>query len=542
MAKPLPHRNASYLLILVLATACFFLPTALADAATYYVATDGDNSNPGTIEQPWATFAYGYQQLQAGDTLYLREGTYIQEYSGWGPSTAGDGTEQQPITIKSYPGEHAVIVTGPNTHDHDLMWVINDWIVFDGLEFTGAHPSVGEYGSGYGLAVRGQHLTVCNCTFHDFGSNHIKFHASLESVPDDMYATIEYCEFYNSPNYPFGRQYAFISSVCANHIDIHHNYLHDHIDVDMHIIQLKGGASNCSVHHNLIKDLTLPPGVSSPGLQACAIQIGGSTSPEWFDGPYEAEDCRVHNNIVYNCAGAGITFFNAQNCSAFNNTLLLCRYRGIYVRSASGTITIKNNIIEVSGYDAASHEALMRYDGGCGPVTSDYNVFRNLIDPQTGAGEKPFTDGGDYPKLSFAEWQAKGYDQNSMVVDDIGFVGYQVFDFHLMADSPAIDAGIYELGVPADDFDGNPRPYGDAIDIGAYEYTGAGGGNEAPVLAWAGETGYESDGLEPETGTAATDFTWKIEYSDPDSDAPYGVYLHVLEDGTELGDSPYDMM
>ena len=158
MRRPLPHRNASYLLIFVLVTACFLLPTAFADAATYYVAADGDNTNPGTIAQPWATFAHGYQQLQAGDTLYLREGTHIQDYPGWGPSTAGDGTEQQPITIKSYPGEHAVIVTGPNTLDHDLMWVLDDWLVFEDLEFAG-----GTYGTHYGLAIHGRHLIIRNC-------------------------------------------------------------------------------------------------------------------------------------------------------------------------------------------------------------------------------------------------------------------------------------------------------------------------------------------------------------------------------------------
>jgi hypothetical protein len=47
-----------------------------------------------------------------------------------------------------------------------------------------------------------------------------------------------------------------------------------------------------------------------------------------------------------------------------------------------------------------------------------------------------------------------------------------VADFHLKAGSPAIDAGT-TVGAPAIDFDGNPRPAGAGIDIGAYEY-GAG--------------------------------------------------------------------
>ena len=42
-------------------------------------------------------------------------------------------------------------------------------------------------------------------------------------------------------------------------------------------------------------------------------------------------------------------------------------------------------------------------------------------------------------------------------------------DFRLSALSPAIDQGT-GVGAPASDRDGNPRPCGEAVDIGAYEY------------------------------------------------------------------------
>ncbi len=45
-------------------------------------------------------------------------------------------------------------------------------------------------------------------------------------------------------------------------------------------------------------------------------------------------------------------------------------------------------------------------------------------------------------------------------------------DFHLLADSPAIDAGLDTLpgGLPVTDVEGNPRLNGAHVDIGAYEY------------------------------------------------------------------------
>ena len=43
---------------------------------TYYVATEGNNSNPGTLPQPFRTVSKAVSAAQAGDTIYVRGGTY----------------------------------------------------------------------------------------------------------------------------------------------------------------------------------------------------------------------------------------------------------------------------------------------------------------------------------------------------------------------------------------------------------------------------------------------------------------------------------
>jgi hypothetical protein len=48
---------------------------APAHAATYYVATDGDDANPGTIGQPLATIQKAQEFVSPGDTVYVRGGT-----------------------------------------------------------------------------------------------------------------------------------------------------------------------------------------------------------------------------------------------------------------------------------------------------------------------------------------------------------------------------------------------------------------------------------------------------------------------------------
>jgi hypothetical protein len=51
-----------------------------AYCSTYFVATDGNDANPGTIGSPFKTIGYAVGLVVAGDTIYVRGGTY--SYTG----------------------------------------------------------------------------------------------------------------------------------------------------------------------------------------------------------------------------------------------------------------------------------------------------------------------------------------------------------------------------------------------------------------------------------------------------------------------------
>ena len=55
--------------------------------------------------------------------------------------------------------------------------------------------------------------------------------------------------------------------------------------------------------------------------------------------------------------------------------------------------------------------------------------------------------------------------------------------------------------------------------------------NNKPVLDWAGEANYVSDGLNPETGYSTTNFVFKIKYTDADGDAPAISRLYLDKNG-----------
>jgi hypothetical protein len=99
----------------------------------FYVATNGSDGHAGTQAAPFRTIGRGLQALAPGGTLFLRGGTYFER-----PSITAGGTAEQPITIRSFPGERAVIDSGPTAFRTAGN---QDWELVDAA--TGEYQSVG---------------------------------------------------------------------------------------------------------------------------------------------------------------------------------------------------------------------------------------------------------------------------------------------------------------------------------------------------------------------------------------------------------------
>ena len=88
---------------------------------TYYVApsgSGGDDNNAGTLAAPFETIAYALTQLSAGDTLYLREGTYRETIT-----ITQDGSSGNVITIEAYTDNGTLeTVTIDGTVDVSGTW------------------------------------------------------------------------------------------------------------------------------------------------------------------------------------------------------------------------------------------------------------------------------------------------------------------------------------------------------------------------------------------------------------------------------------
>jgi parallel beta-helix repeat protein len=102
-------------------------------------------------------------------------------------------------------------------------------------------------------------------------------------------------------------------------------------------------------------------------------------------------------------------------------------------------------------------------------------------------------------------------------------------DYHIQATSPVIDQA-NDTYAPSDDIDGDSRTADAGPDMGADEFTGGAGANNAPELAWSSEAGYTTDGIDPDAGLSGTDFNFRVTYTDPDNAAPALIELWIDQD------------
>src|SRR5712692_8582161 len=103
-------------------------------AATFYVATTGNDGNPGTATQPWATLQHAVETIAPGDTIQVQAGTYV------GVRIENSGTAALPKTLMAAAGAQVIVnAAGPknkhlsNIEVENFSGTVSYWII-DGLE------------------------------------------------------------------------------------------------------------------------------------------------------------------------------------------------------------------------------------------------------------------------------------------------------------------------------------------------------------------------------------------------------------------------
>ena len=322
--------------------------------ATYYVAPNGNDNNSGVEQQPFRTIQHAVDLAEAGDTILVRGGTYVEKVS-----FTQSGTQNQPITLAAYPNEEPIIdgayelpsvpnsgwakcneTVSPPTcfHYRPLVEIAASHIIVDGFEIR---HSLGRGVWVHNSDYRVENIIIRNTEIHDHRNAGIKMleadNVLFESNRvwhNSNYAT------HDRPGSELGWSHA-VNALSSTHVTYQNNVIYNNYGEG---IGTGRGSSNITIIENEIYD-----------NRAIQVYI------------HRTHDVVVANNQVY-CTGdknflrggnlpTGIIVNNeiqfeemqtVDNASVKQNIVIGCR-QGFAIWGGGGSTKIGSQNVTVEG-------------------------------------------------------------------------------------------------------------------------------------------------------------------------------------------------
>jgi hypothetical protein len=396
-----------------------FLGLAMPLFAQKYVATDGDDANPGTIDQPFKTITKAISEVTPGDTIYVRGGIYALT-STITISAAKSGTESRLITLTAFHDEIPILDFSKQASGAKGISLRSNYWHIRGLQIRGAGDN--------GMEINGGSYNIIEfCSFYENRDSGLQLSngaANNRIINCDSYYNADPPDYADAdgfaPKLTVGTGNYF--SGCrawGNCDDGWDGYLRGANNVTTML-------ENCWTWGNgYLKDGT------DPGSQANGngFKMGG--------GDNSNSDQLMHHFILKNCLAFGnkvkgfdqnnnVGSMTLWNCTGYNNKE--ANYRIQRVLNPGQTLTVKN-CVSFSGNVQLGSFAIQETNSWMSPFVVTAEDFLSL-DPAPAAAPRQ-ADGG-LPEIEF---------------------------MHLASGSDLIDAGV-DLGIPFN---------GKAPDLGAFE-------------------------------------------------------------------------
>ena len=479
-------------------------PMPILPPSSYYVATTGLDTNPGTLASPWRHIQYALEHVGAGSTVNVLGGMYNEFVAFRNPGSASGGY----IVLQNYAGQNAIIdATGlPISGETGLINIVNmQYVKVIGFEVRNLKAGGVSSAFPQGISVRGKgaFIEIRNNKVHDIENSCRRCGAhGIAVYGRDPNASIHNLiidgnEVYNGK---FGWSESLVLNGNVEKFTVSNNKIHDNENIGIDFIGFEGEnpnpavdrARDGSVFGNLVYNIN-SYGNPAYGNERSAdgIYVDGGTN-------IVIERNSVHNanlgielasehagkdtsfitlrsNFLYNNTQAGIAFGgydtkrgSTQNCVIVNNTLYNNFTQGdwgaeLYIQYDTRNNIVKNNIIFAN--------ATKRYMESWSAVMTGNVVDRNLyFGPGGGSAGTWIWQGTTY--TTFATYQAtSGNEASSLIGADPLLVNPAAGNLHINTGSPAINAGdnltLAQVGTL--DIDGTTRINGGTIDIGADE-------------------------------------------------------------------------
>jgi len=435
----------------------------------FYVAPSGDNNNPGTREQPWATPGYASKQLAPGNTLVILGGRYIigQDYDDIITPTSGSADAW--ITIRGEYGNIPALAGRDNLRTAiDLSGV--SYVKIENLEITsddGKH-----FREGINAWEPASHIIFKNLHIHHLDEMGI----DLKDINDLQMidCNIHHCGF-GAVGGPAGEQGGW-RNVMINGCQLSYSG---------HYYQGGKGPSP----YDRPDGFGIEP---SKGPVEIMCTIAEHNLGDGLDS--KAENTFIHNCIVANNSCDGIKIWGdgskIENCLIYgtgDGDTTPTPWAGLVIDQVEKT-NARFEVMNTTVHDNAERQGYpvyVQYENptpvtlvmrncivanGEGPVyigdsvkfTSEHNIFyRPGQEIQVYANKRNYTS----TQINSGELGTGNISQDPLFISPSwGHEG----NYHLSNKSPAINGGTSQAA-PTTDLDGKKRPQGNGYDIGCYE-------------------------------------------------------------------------
>jgi Right handed beta helix region len=451
---------------------------------TYYVATNGNNSNDGSSVRPWRTISYAVSAaspVQASQQIIVRPGLYQEEVELGKSGTPGNYIRlvaQSGVTLR-YQGGGGGFAQGILESSGKSYWLIRGFRI-EGLAASTPETTATPIWGGIVLKDATGMIVDKNSVYRTGSSGIIVLPASyygggeLEVTSKNIRVTNNTID--NANNW---LDQEALSIWGVNSFDVSYNLVKNSKTEG---IDVKVGSRNGKIHHNTVTNVAVWSGRGRNGGPAIYLDANRANLYNIdvynnivynnnADGIYvsaeapnlgESRDIRIYNNIVY---GNGLLGVNGGTClgvsgrvrnvEAYHNTC----YKNIYgflislaedygTSDAPQNVVLRNNIFANTTY----------LNGRIAGSGITVRLERNLI---TNSVADLYEFGGGNPSVTLV---------SNVRAASAGFVNAGANDFHLTASSAARDKGSSTVGKATLDFDGVTRPQGASPDMGAFEY------------------------------------------------------------------------
>ncbi|HET7732962.1 MAG TPA: right-handed parallel beta-helix repeat-containing protein, partial [Paludibacter sp.] len=152
-----------------------------SQAKNYFVATNGnDTTGTGTIAAPFATIMKAHAYVVAGDTVFVRGGTYVMKesqiyskvsiwaYINYLDKSGTSATKR--ICYWAYPGEHPIFDLSnvkPANYRNTVFYTTGSWLHIKGLEVIGVQVTILTHTQSECFRNEGSNNIFENLSMHD---------------------------------------------------------------------------------------------------------------------------------------------------------------------------------------------------------------------------------------------------------------------------------------------------------------------------------------------------------------------------------------